>query len=304
MRPSKGAIHSRDFSGLGSGSMAVHLVTGVLDQENTPDRRVVLEPLTGRDEEAILSTVAGDRRLPKWVDRVLGRKVNLSGRPLGEAKAGTLSVIDRDLLILYLRMLTFGNELWGITRCPEKGCGAKLDFTFDLGSLKVPERKKSPAVRSSSVMEKDREIQFQFREPDGSDQNMIADLVSTDARAAWLTLMSRCIIRWEGQNGMSVADLSRLPPAMLDQVDAGMADAMDTMDWDIAFTCAQCKGEFIRTLDIQAYFWEELHHASVDFLEEVHQLAFFYHWSEREILELTRWKRKMYLGLIKSQLNQ
>jgi hypothetical protein len=37
---------------------------------------------------------------------------------------------------------------------------------------------------------------------------------------------------------------------------------------------------------------------------EVHYLALHYHWSEREILALTRGKRRKYLGLLVKQLEQ
>jgi hypothetical protein len=36
--------------------------------------------------------------------------------------------------------------------------------------------------------------------------------------------------------------------------------------------------------------------------EEVHHLAFHYHWTEREILELPRTKRRRYLAILASKL--
>lgn len=38
--------------------------------------------------------------------------------------------------------------------------------------------------------------------------------------------------------------------------------------------------------------------------EEVHHLAFHYHWPEREILELPRTKRRRYLAMLSSKLEQ
>jgi hypothetical protein len=38
--------------------------------------------------------------------------------------------------------------------------------------------------------------------------------------------------------------------------------------------------------------------------EEVHHLAFHYHWSEREILDMPRAKRRRYLALLAGKLEQ
>lgn len=302
MRPSKSAIISRDFVGLGSEKIEVRLISGLQNKKNEFNHWVLLEPLTGKEEESIFWRTK-DWRLPKWVTRLLSQKVYLNGRPLGEVKAGQLSVVDRDLLILYLRMLTFGTELWGITHCPQKDCHAKLDFTFDLSSLAIPEDQQTSFVHSASILGESGKISFKYREPNGLDQIVIADLMTTDLHTAWLTLLSECIIQWDQQTGITANDLIQLPATILDQVDAIITDNMNTLDWDIAFTCAHCNRKFVKALDIQACFWEELNFASADFQEEVHYLAFFYHWSEQDILNLTRWKRKLYLNFIKKQID-
>jgi hypothetical protein len=36
--------------------------------------------------------------------------------------------------------------------------------------------------------------------------------------------------------------------------------------------------------------------------EEVHHLAYHYHWAERDIMDLPRSKRRRYLGLLASKL--
>ena len=302
MRPSKSAIISRDFFGLGSEKIEVRLISGLQNQTKETDHRVLLEPLTGKEEESIFWNTR-DWCLPKWVNLLLSQKVYLHGQPLGEEKTGQLSVVDRDLLFLYLRMLTFGTELWGITHCPQKACHAKLDFTFDLSSLSIPKAKQTSFVSSASALWEFGEIPFKYREPNGLDQIVIADLMTTNPHAAWLTLLSQCIIQWDQQTGITANDLIQLPAIILDQVDAIISDNMNTLDRDIAFTCAHCNRKFVKTLDIQAFFWEELRFASANFQEEVHYLAFFYHWSEQDILNLTRWKRKLYLNFIKKQVN-
>jgi transcription initiation factor IIE alpha subunit len=38
--------------------------------------------------------------------------------------------------------------------------------------------------------------------------------------------------------------------------------------------------------------------------EEVHWLAYHYHWAEKDILEMTRSKRRRYLGLLRKELER
>ncbi len=301
MQPSKNAISSRFFFGLGSEKIEVQLISGLQNKTGGFDHKVMLEPLTGNEEESIFR-INNTFRLPEWVNLILSQKVYLDEKPIGINKAGLLSVVDRDLLILHLRMLTFGTELWGITHCPDKNCQNKLDFTFDLGILTIPEANKTNHEYASSITDKSGDISFKFREPNGFDQAAISGLMATNPHTAWLGLLSLCITQWDNKSKISAKDLDKVPTTVLNQVDSIIADNMSTLDWDISFTCAHCNQEFTKTLDIQAYFFEELNFTSANFQQEVHYLAFFYHWSEKDILNLTRWKRKLYINYIKKQI--
>lgn len=299
MKPSKNAIIARDFAGIGEQSMAVALTADRTDTDLQLAREVMVEPLTGRDEEQLTGR-SRPWSLPAWVTRLLGDKVVSLGRPIGAEAAARLSVVDRDLLILHLRRLTFGREIWGVTHCPRATCKAKLDFTFDLASLKLPPDREKRLI-SSRVANAAGSLEFSFRQPDGQDQEAIAELVFSDPYLAWLTLLSRCIVRWEGQDHLTAEKLGELPRDLLQSVDQIMSAKTASLDWDIEFTCDECSRRFVKVLDIQSYFWQELQFSSRDIWEEVHRLAWFYHWSEAEILSLTRWKRKLYLGFINQQ---
>ncbi len=290
---------SRDFSGIGSDSIMVTLASGLPGSNRADIQDVVVEPLTGQDEQWL------DRRgqgwsLPNWVTRLLGARVFYEGMPVGADKAARLSVVDRDLLILYLRMLTFGQEIWGITYCPHRSCGAKLDFTFDLSSLKLPPQPPQ-FLESSTVSIGEKQIEFSFREPNGLDQAAIDGLMVIDHYQAWLKLLTRCLVKWEDTDSVTTEILGDLPREILLTIDQTMAANMGSLDWDIEFICVECKQSFRSTLDIQSYFWQELQFSNQNLWEEIHHLAFFYHWSEADILALSRWKRKMYLGFISRQ---
>jgi hypothetical protein len=299
LQPSKNAIICRDFSGIGAESITTALAAGLPDSGRQALHQVEVEPLTGRDEQW-LTHRRPDWSLPQWVTGLLGEKVIYRGRPIGTEKAARLSVVDRDFLILQLRMLTFGRDIWGITHCPHAACGAKLDFSFDLSSIKLPPHPVQRRI-TTCVGDGDDRIELSFRQPNGQDQKAIADLVFSDPYSAWLSLLTRCVIRWESRTAITAEFLDDLPRQLLSDIDHTMAGSTASLDRDIEFTCAECQRSFVNTLDMQSFFWQELQYGSWNLWEEVHQLASLYHWSEAEILSLTRWKRKLYLNLIKRQ---
>lgn len=302
LKPSKSAILSRDFSQFGSDRITVNLVNGITGYYDQRGYRVSLEPLTGRDEERV-SRKGNGWNLPLWVSRLLGDKVICNDNPVGEKIASSLSVVDRDLLILYLRILTFGPELWGITTCPVKGCETKLDFTFDLASLTLPVRDESSIDKTVLINSSSGPVRVIYREPAGTDQ--IAIMGKTTPYEAWLNLLSGCIVQLGDRDDTTVSprDLEKLPVKTLEEIDNHISDSMKSLDWDVTFSCPQCNNDFTSTIDIHACFWEELLYSGGSLREDVHTLAFYYNWSESDILSLSRWKRQMYVGHIRRQIS-
>ena len=56
--------------------------------------------------------------------------------------------------------------------------------------------------------------------------------------------------------------------------------------------------------DTTAFFLEEMRVNAKVFLQEVHTLASYYHWSEADILGLRRDRRRTYLALLSDALRQ
>jgi hypothetical protein len=57
-------------------------------------------------------------------------------------------------------------------------------------------------------------------------------------------------------------------------------------------------------LDVGTYFAEEINHRLPYLYREVHLMAWHYHWSEAEILSMTRSHRKIYLDLLDETLRE
>ena len=63
-------------------------------------------------------------------------------------------------------------------------------------------------------------------------------------------------------------------------------------------TCPECERDFLAPFDTTAFFFQEMRLRREALLREVHLLALYYHWSEADILALTRERRRMYLALL------
>ncbi len=62
------------------------------------------------------------------------------------------------------------------------------------------------------------------------------------------------------------------------------------------------KGESVHLF--AAFLLQEMLRGARQVVEEVHALAFHYHWAEQEILALPRSRRRRYLDLIDDQLRR
>jgi len=125
---------------------------------------------------------------------------------------------------------------------------------------------------------------IQYRLPNGADQETVADLPASEAVEV---LLGRCVI--DGA------------PLSVEERDAVIAD-MDTrapqIDLELELNCPECGHSFTTPFDCTSFFFSEIRAQSRHLMREVHYLALHYHWSESEILNLQRDRRRGYLALL------
>ena len=85
-----------------------------------------------------------------------------------------------------------------------------------------------------------------------------------------------------------------------------VTDAMDLLapqvDLELDLTCPECAHAFVVPFDTTVFFLDEMRSSGSRLLREAHLLAFYYHWSEAEILSLRRDRRQAYLALLSDAL--
>jgi hypothetical protein len=250
-----------------------------------------LQPLTGREEDWLASNPSAPNAIA--VSRLLsGCLVQLGGITPTSDLIGRLLVADRQFLVLHLRRLTLGDRFDAVLQCP--ACSDKMDVSFDAGSIPVEVR---PQTLPSYSLDLPEDAQgpargVRFRLPNGADQEAILGI---PAERAMEILFARCLL---DDGGRSLTAPER----------TAVSDAMEAVapqiEPELDLTCPECGAGFTAPFDTNSFFFHEMRCNASQMLREIHMLAFYYHWSESEILALRRERRRAYLGLLSDELKR
>lgn len=94
--------------------------------------------------------------------------------------------------------------------------------------------------------------------------------------------------------------VGRCSDAAAEQVVAAWAAADRLLDVELCLSCPDCGRAWVESFDIVSYLWSELDGWCRRTLLEVHDLAAAYGWTEPQVLALSAWRRRCYLGLVRS----
>jgi hypothetical protein len=285
---------------------------GYVDEAGEVHRDFDLIPLRGQDEELLADRRNGNSAV--MVTAILSRCIRRIGAvsPVTEALTRNLLVADRQYLLLKLREKTFGDQVQATIFCPWPDCGKSVDIDFSLSDIPFKESvNKGPSYRmelSAEAAFKENDgseyRQIIFRLPNGSDQEEIFSLLSENEAKALTALLRRCLIRIGPLSSSDGEAISRLSPLARLEIERAMDAAAPKVDLTLRTHCPECGRDFEVPFDLQEFFFGELR-LSQDLLDrEVHYLAFHYHWSEREIMEMPREKRRRYIDVLTDELER
>ena len=242
-------------------------------------REATVRPITGADERFLLE---GEARLPaERSTALLDRCVTAEA---GES-ARSLTVGDREALLLHLRRLTFGEKIECVVTCP--GCGEPHDVELFVADLLVP-----PDDEHGPVLELETAARnggsLRFRLPTGGDQETAA------ARAATIGV--------DGAAGLLLRDCLESAAVDVDGVAEALEAAMASHDPQaeiaLELACVRCGRACSILFDAGDFLFRELTRDGDALDRDVHELALHYHWSEAEILALPVERRLRYLELL------
>ncbi|GLH74130.1 hypothetical protein GETHLI_26320 [Geothrix limicola] len=199
---------------------------------------------------------------------------------------GDLPVGQRDGLLLALRERLFGRSMLCVASCPN--CGERLEWSMDTRQFK-------PFEPSPAELLLEREgYRIRFRVPAGSD--LVACAADSDLGTAERRLLEHCVL--EAQHNGEAVSVHGLPEDLILALTTTMAEVDPCADLQVQASCPVCLQECPSTFDIVSFLWTELQDWAIRALQEVHILATAYGWSEREILDLSPWRRGLYLQMV------
>ena len=287
---------------------ATVLLPGGLWADGECHREADLRPLSGEDEAFLLD--AADLLLPAarttaLLARCLTRLGGLEGGAQPpEALARALTVGDREALLLHLRRLTVGERLPCVLDCPAPDCGQPMDLDLRVSDLLLPPYAETRAEHEATLGDDGTASRVRFRLPTGADQEAAALLAGSDPRAAADLLLRRCLLGLGVGGGPLVAVTAKtgLPEAIQQDLPDLLARLDPQAELLLSLTCPNCGRAFTALFDAATYLFHEVSGRAAHLYREVHLLAFYYHWSEAEILGMTAIKRQRYLDLLAEAL--
>jgi hypothetical protein len=258
-------------------------------------REAVMHPLTGDDEAWLLET--GGMFPAERSTALLARCMTKLGPSDAVTRdlARSLTVGDREALLLQLRRLTFGDELPCTVTCPAPTCAERLELPLHVSDLLLRPYPPQPRRHERTWTAGGTAFQVAFHLPTGADQEAAAAAAAAGDPVAGANLLLRRCVEYLDPPGPPP---ETVPDDLLALLDATMAELDPQAELRLSVRCARCGLEFSTVLDAGGCLYEEVSRHARHLYQGIHLLALHYHWGERELMNMTARERSRYLGLL------
>lgn len=286
----------------------VHLPGGVFIDDVHQKDVYVLEP-NGFTEE-LISKLSDSENLAFIVTILLSNCIKQIGdtSDIRTEYIRKMPVGDRNFLVLKLREITFGNKIDAVIQCPDADCNKKMDISFLLSNLPVKYLNDGIQYHNYTVKNKNHlkqfpvEITFEYRLPNGEDQELLAKDVLKNEKEAVEKLLARCVFKINGKQKDIKSTIESLPKTILSELENEIKRVSPGIETRIEAICPECFKKFEFEFNIAEWFINEMTYNTDIFFRQTHLIAFYYKWTEREILLLERSRRIKYAEMISEEL--
>lgn len=200
------------------------------------------------------------------------------------AELASLSLGQRDAMLLDLRRQLFGSRIEAQVSCPS--CSEQLELAFHTEDVRAGAPVESVCCESGGCC-------VELRPVTTLDLLALAGLAPARRRGA---LLQRIVVRAERDGELLQA--LELPEAALVAAETALAAVDPQAETRIDLDCPACGHVWQAALDIASFLWSELSDWALGLLGEVHVLARTYGWSEEEVLGLSARRRRLYLEMV------
>ena len=217
-----------------------------------------------------------------------------------------LPVGRRDVRLLRLREMIFGPDVRAVAQCP--ACDERVELSFRADQFAAPPPSaggpESPAGHPPDAVDGAGELvavsadgyEVVARPPDTRALAAVASAASSGGPAAAReTLLASCVVR--STRGGEPVPAGSLPAHVVARVARALEERDPQADVRMQLRCPACGREWEERFDPVPFLWVELGAWTTRVLREVHALAGYYGWRERDILEMSAARRQLYLGM-------
>ncbi|SFR07206.1 hypothetical protein [Poseidonocella sedimentorum] len=210
----------------------------------------------------------------------IDRALTLLSGPTGEPRAALarLPIDERDMRLFRLAESLFGPELQLTSVCPDCGGETELDLRLDDILSRVP----APGRPGRRLVHDGRALAYRL--PDSAD--LARALRQPDPDAARRALLADLI------------DEADPAPALLDALEARLAEEAGIEDLRLAHDCAECGARHAAGVDILDILWRRIAARAQQLLWDIHILARGYGWTSGEILALSPARRAAHIAMV------
>lgn len=269
------------------------LPRGLYDAGGACHREAVLRPIRGYEEMALAG--AGSSAASAFLAACVDRIGDFS--PIEPAHAAALTRGDRQHIALQLRARLFGDRVSLVLTCPNPSCGELADLDLSVAAISAAPDRVVPEVLSIETPEGTARV----REPTGADDELM-ERATGDRRARSALLWSRLLVDLDGRGALTPDAFQRLAAPTRHAIATGLADRGGALDLAFLSTCPACHALLETELDPIDLLVRELRFGAERLLAEIHCFAWYYHWSEDDVLALPRARRWRYLELLARQV--
>ncbi|HET7271506.1 MAG TPA: hypothetical protein VFI90_10525 [Rubrobacter sp.] len=203
----------------------------------------------------------------------------------GRGELAAMSVGRRDGHLMDVRKANFGPKVSGVAECPQ--CGELLQWDLYLDDIR--DAGNAPDERTNRMVMDGHELIYRL--PDSTDLAAVA--LDGDVAHGRDTLLHRCMVEAR-KDGVRV-DVGSLPEDVVSGVAAEMEARDPQAETLLDFECPACGLRWQALFDILPFLWTELQARARNLLNDVHDLARAYGWSEKDILGMSAVRRRYYL---------
>lgn len=201
----------------------------------------------------------------------------------------SFSIGERDARLLYIRKKLFGPILQNTSNCT--ACGQKMEWETSVDEIELQSINEEERWLSSIDLNyKKRRISFRL--PNSKDILEIEDRSTTEVQEQ--QLIRNCIV----DSTLTSKQIENIPKDLKDKIVQKMEENDPQANIVMNLSCPECKNTWNATFDIMQYLWTELNDWAVQLIQDVYVLASNFGWAERDILEMDRFRRSLYLKMI------